>query len=248
MRADDEATDALLRRLLADHVEPSIAAEHVNYSIRIEHPPRSGDGGVGTPLHSSYDGGCLLARDRDPGPVIGALLRHLDRHGAREQTFPVVAAVALRRRDGSLVLVSAIVRRWAAKRRRWLAAKGLELLPTPIVLLAEEPGEVIVPGVSLRVDLGCLADLGVDRRELEDLEESWRAPVTAWVLASVEGDFEPASRAAAVEAALAAVVQPGAGGPRGVVAALSDTMRAAVPIGVRGLHRNVVVERLPRLA
>lgn len=236
----------MLRRLLADHVEDSVPAEHVNYSVRVEQAPTAGGTGVGQPLHAVYEGGCVLARDRDVGPVITTLLRHLDQHAVERPPHPVVAAVALRRDDGSLVLVSTAVRRWVAKRRRWLAAKGLELLPTP-VLWIRESGEASMPPLTITPDRACLRELGVPADDIARSAAAWW-PVGGWVLLSAEGAFETVGRAAALEAALSSVKHSGPNGPGGTLTALAQAMRGAAPVGARSVHRPHLVARIPELA
>ena len=243
MRANDEATDTLLRRLLPGHVQPAVAAEHVHYSVRLEAEPSAG----GRPLHSLYDGGCVLIRDRRVEPVVTALLRHLDQHAATGDPHPSVAAVVLRRRDGSLVLVSAVARRWAARRRRWLASKGLELLSTP-VLSIDEVGRAMLPPLTIAPDPSCLEQLGATDLLPTPGSPPSSAPIAAWVLASADGACEPISKAWAVQAALRAIRRPGPMGPTGAVRALSAAMRTATPLGASSIPAPHIVDHLPRLA
>lgn len=243
VRASDADADAFLRRLLADHVEPTIPAEHADYSFRLVRADR-GDS-VGQDLHSVHEGGCALAQHRRSGPVVEALLRHLDQHARASSDVPVLSVVAMRRRDGSVVLASVALRRWVATRQRWLASKGLEVLPTPVVEIDAESGDVIVPRLSIHIRA---EDDGLAEVDLRGLRSPLRLPVHAWVLLSADGDFAPLGRAVAVERAVAALVDEGADGRPGALAAVAQVLRRARPVAAGGLHRPHVVDHLPELA
>lgn len=179
--------------------------------------------------------------------MIEALIRQLASHGHRADAAPYVESVVLARADGRVVLVGPNLRRFVASRASRLAAAGLELVPTPGVLLDAESGHVRIPEVPLRISLDALVALaGATEEQIRRALEERLLLVEAWVLPTLDGTFVPARRSAAVAAAANDILDRAQLGPE-FVHRLSRTMQAATPIAAGGLAPWKILDHLARM-
>ena len=245
MRANDSSTDELLRHALARHVVSEPDAPHPSYSIRIE---KSAPEATAQPLHTLYEGGCLIARSRRPEVVLGALVRHLSVHALVAQGATPVRCVVFARADGRAILASAVLRTQAARSANRLASQGLEVVATPAVLLDADGCHAIVPGAVDHVTTDTLAETtqGDAFPLAKELAER-RFSVDAWIMASARGDFDPMSRSVAA-GLLTQDVMDGAQLSPSFVRAMTCVLQFATPIAAGGLASWEIVDHLSGFA
>ncbi len=245
IRANTGDIDELLRAALADHVVEDVKPPYANYSIRIERPAERT---VSQQLHLLYEGGCLIARSRHALDVIGALLHHLGARAPQPVPGPRVWCTPLRRRDGSAVLASVVIRRQAARHSSRLRSRGLELLHAPAVRFDPGTSEAVVPTPALTVANDALHTLSVlsgDRgASVSHLFAEQRLPLRSWVFMSAAGAFEKLNRSDALPLAVRALVDEEEPTPA-TLRVLAQVLTVATPIAAGDLHSPQVVARLP---
>lgn len=251
LRTNDHEVGELVQRLLGAYAVAGVESPP-NYSLWVDQPASGGasrDGARG--LNLLYRGRCVVARHRSPGPVVQALLRHLQTHlGPVDPSGVQMRLVTLLSPAGAVLVASGLLGPLAVHERQ-LARSGLHLVHAEVTTIATGSGEVVIDPLRLDIDRDALATLETRCGPLhkpvpgvEPFPEPGRYPVAAIIVSRVAGALEPISRARTV-ALTAPLLWPSPGDGRAAIGALVGATEGARLLAAGSLNPEAVVRALP---
>lgn len=231
--------DDLLRDLLGAFVA-DVDGAPPNFSVSVRDQPAGAR--TPRPVHTLHRGSRTVARSRDPGRIVRALLRHLDAVAHPPGAgLLVVRAVPLVAGDRA-VLAPAKMGTDLAAVQPHLRRAGLRLADVPHATVDPERGELVVPDVRLDLRPSGL-------RRLEELDRSadddppvppGRYPLVAWAFAAGEPIGEMPARRGRLWAYPTVVDAPGVETTLSLLdRVLEHTAAVSVPSGVPAQVRHL---------
>jgi hypothetical protein len=182
--------------LLAAYTAPDLVGPP-NYSLWLEpggEPLATGP----RALNLLYRARCVVARHRSPGPIVRALLGHLDPLlGPADSTHLQLRMATLLSPDGAVLVPAWLTGPLGTDERR-LAKSGLRLLHGDITTIDANSGHVLVGPPRLDIDQEALHLLGGSTTEDDGTLAPGQYPLAVLVVTNAPGHFEPISRARAV--------------------------------------------------
>jgi hypothetical protein len=180
IRTNTPEAGAAVRRLLGDRLVDDVEGDFL-YAVRLE-PPVRGE----QPLHVLYENGCVVRRSRDPERILAMLLAHVTGRETVGTRGPLqLAGVAVVGPRGAALLPLSYESSIAPLERR-LAAAGLRLVDSPILLFDAVNGDLLVPEVPA-IDPSLLAGVDVYRRPEPGAAVPGRHRVRGWLLEDLRG-------------------------------------------------------------
>jgi hypothetical protein len=251
VRADSEATDALLRRAFADRVVDDVDAPP-NYSVVLHDD--AGSRGV-RQLHQLFRASSLVTRSRDHGRIVHALAAHLSAHLDDEPTSDpesgLLQTIALGAVAGSNAY---LLPRWLLSSLKTVQPRlnrlGVQLVDGPRTLVDATTGELVVPEPAVTVDPSVAAELAPSGKRSPEPPAiaPGRYPLRSWACAVRDTDRASArlSRARAVGETLGSLYFE-RDQARAVLEVLVDLFDRVPPIGVTFAGPDALVTELGEL-